>query len=64
MQPRTKKVLTFTAIALMLCGVIEILRSPQADTRRIAREERERFRTWNGIGNYHANSSLVTRSRP
>ncbi len=49
MQIRTKKKMALTIGVFVLYAFIQILRSPQADTRRIAREQKQRARTWNGM---------------
>ncbi len=49
MKSRTKKCLAFTAMAFVLYELIQVIRAPQADTRRIAREQQQRYGTWNGV---------------
>ena len=49
MQNRTKKKMALTIAVFVVYAFIQVLRSPQADTRRIAREQRQRARTWNGM---------------
>lgn len=49
MNTRTKKLMAFSVMAFVLYELIQVLRAPQADTRRIAREQKQRYRTWNDI---------------
>lgn len=49
MQTLTKRLVLSAVAVFVIYEGVQILRSPQADTRRIAREEQLRARTWNGI---------------
>jgi hypothetical protein len=49
MQRRTKKAILLVGVLGLCYVIVEELRSPQADTRRIAQEKRHRVGTWNGM---------------
>ena len=48
MQRSAKKAVLVIVVLGLCYAIVEILRSPQADTRRIAQEKRRREGTWNG----------------
>lgn len=54
MQRRTKKAFLLVGVLGLCYVIVEVLRSPQADTRRIAQEKsrqekKRRVGTWNGM---------------